>query len=119
MSLESAFAQAEATHLNRVLSSTWGHLHPEPRRKYRGYLVFACGAYRDVVILYADFQDLPDSPWFYEDMQQFVADKTRKEDPAIFRFDGTYTKLRNGRCRFSGRVARTAVTSRKLTGKKG
>lgn len=100
-----AFAEHEARYKAAVMNSTWGHLAPKPRRVYRGEILFAHGEYRDLVVLRSNFKGLPDSPWFYEDLHNFVADKaSKRRSGAVLRFVGTYTMFKNGKGRFSGKV---------------
>ncbi len=110
MSLADAFAPAEAAYAAQVVGATWGHLAPEPRRAYQGYIVFAHAGYGGaVVLLDASFVDLDDSPWLCEDMTEYVdaaVDRTKDSRGSVFRFDGTYMKFKNGRCRFSGKLRR-------------
>lgn len=92
-----------------VMEDTWGHLSPQPGRKYSGRILFTHGAYGDIVPIACDFSDLPDSPWFYEDMMQFIRDHIKKdgyEFGSIYRFVGTYVKFKNDNCRFSGETMR-------------
>lgn len=96
-----AFAPAIAIYTEQVHRATWGHLAPEPARVYVGEILFAHGEYGDIVPLRVNFKDLPDSPWFFEGMNEFIA--SRPTTPGkVYRFTGTYRQLRNGRHRFSG-----------------
>lgn len=47
---------------SEVMHGTWGHLYPEPGRKYPGYIVFAVGDYGDQTLLKTEFEGLSDSP---------------------------------------------------------
>jgi hypothetical protein len=47
---------------HNVMSNTWGHLYPEPGRKYPGYIIFSVSDYGDLTILRSEFDDLEDSP---------------------------------------------------------
>lgn len=107
--MEEAFAPALAKYKAQVMAETWGHLAPTSDRRYDGYMIFACGAYGDIVLLQADFEDLPDSPWFYEDAQDFIAGKT--ERGFLYRFVGTYEKFDNGEFNFDGRIVKCEMTS--------
>ena len=108
MSLADAFASAEAEYRNRVMHSTWGHLAPVPRKPYTGGILFTHTEYGDLVPIRSSFPELPDSPWFYRHLHDFVADKART--PAtVYRFEGTYTMLKNGRSRFSGKVRKVRL----------
>lgn len=59
MTVFNAFG-ARAKH--HAMQDTWGHIYPEPGRKYPGYVVFSVGDYGDSTILQAEFEGLPDSP---------------------------------------------------------
>lgn len=98
MPIVDAFATGKR---ERVLHDTWGHLAPEPGQKYPGTILIAQGDYRDCIILSARFDDLDDSPWLYDDMQEFIA-SAPSERPAIFKWSGWYVRYKNGRCRFGG-----------------
>lgn len=103
--------EAFAPHLERaraeVLSATWGHLAPKPRRKYRGTVLFVHGEYGDIVPVRVRFAGLDDSPWFFEGLSDFIA--SRKTKPGrLYLFSGTYMQCKNGTHRFSGKV-RVAV----------
>jgi hypothetical protein len=103
MSLADAFAPAEARYKAEVMANTWGHLYPEPRKKYPGYVIFAHGAFGDMVVIQNEFDDLPDSPWFFEDLRALVM-KYETEAGKIYKFDGYYMKYKNGNHAFCGRT---------------
>lgn len=98
-----AFAPWEADYKAKVMGATWGHLSPKARQEYRGSILFAHGAYGDLVPLRADFRDLPDSPWFFQDMLDFIVGSKTKPG-GIYEFVGTYTKRKNGSHHFKGRT---------------
>ena len=105
MSLADAFAGSESDHKERVLQSTWGHLKPECQTKHQGSIIFAwCEYGGHVVIVRSDFPTVADSPWFYQDMLNYAVNKTIKAGHGLYKFVGTYTKFKNGKCKFSGRV---------------
>jgi hypothetical protein len=101
-SFAEAFIPAEQEHKNRVMHATWGHLAPEPRKKYRGYMVFACGQYRDIVVISSDYSDMPNSPWLYQAEHDFAFKKAKRGK--VHRFDGTLMMCKNGKFKFSGKV---------------
>ena len=110
MSLEgniAAFAPAEAAYRAKVLGATFGHLAPSVRKKYRGTIVFAQSEYGSLVPIRADFKNLPDSPWFFEHLNDFVA-KRAAEAGTVYKFEGTYMVFKNGRPSFSGTVREVA-----------
>jgi hypothetical protein len=98
-------AYAERKHAE-VMSETWGHLAPKTGRRYRGHILFAHGAYGDVVALECEFAGLPSSPWFFDDLQDWIFEQVRKRGGAngIWRFDGTYVQRKNGTAEFCGDV---------------
>lgn len=103
---------------NLIMEETWGHLAPKPNTIYPGTLVFAQGDYGNLVPLKTEFKNLPGSPWFFNDMQDFI-NKKAKTAGHIYKFTGTYRLLKNGKGRFSGTVqdvTRTVVTIKKPAG---
>ncbi|UBM12721.1 hypothetical protein [Cupriavidus metallidurans] len=110
MSLVEPFAAVEADYRSRVMHATWGHLAPEPRKQYAGEILFAHGCYGDAAVIHCEFEELSDSPWFYEHLNDFVADKAfERPRGALLRFTGTYMMFKNGKSRFSGKVRRVSV----------
>ena len=101
-----AFIPHEEIFRAQVMSATWGHLAPEQRRTYRGFIIFAHGAYGDIVPIQCEFQGLKDSPWCFDDMTEYVGDYIMAHDApgTVYRFDGTYRKFRNGNCQFTGTI---------------
>lgn len=110
MSIADAFAPAEAHYKAQVTNETWGHLAPEPRRKYNGFILFAHAAYGDLTVIDYRFKNLEDSPWFCEDLHEFINGIAgEKPQGRIYRFDGTYMKYKNGSHSFSGKVRRVML----------
>ena len=111
---QEACAEHEARYKAAVVASTWGHLAPKPRHKYKGHIVFAKGVYpgeNNGVVIDWTFGDLIGGPWFYDDVHDFVSKIVEKKpDGAIYRFDGTYMKCKNGAFRFSGKVLRHRIS---------
>lgn len=101
MSLADAFAPVEALNREIVLHNTFGHLAPVPGKKYSGTILVAQSEYGDNMIFSADFGDLPDSPWLYDDMNDFI-ESAPNERPAIFKWSGWYVRYKNGNHRFGG-----------------
>lgn len=108
MTTPSIYQQIENDNYNAVMRNTWGHLAPEHRKVYHGEILFAFGEYGDIIPIRCNFKDLPDSPWFYDQMNDFIAEKS-KDKGAIYRFEGTYMLFKNGKCRFSGKVNKVKV----------
>ncbi len=110
MSLADAFAKTDAIYAAQVRYQAFGHLAPVRGVRYPGTMIFCQSEYGDIVCIRADFGDLPDSPWFYEDMQEYIGKKAL-EAGAIYRFSGYYLKYKNGGYRFSGKVAALDIGS--------
>jgi len=104
MSLADLHGPIEAAHRNRVLRHTFGHLAPSARKKYHGTVIFAQSEYGAIVPIRADFKGLPDSPWFYDHLTDFVGDKA-VEAGVVYKFEGTYMLFKNGSPSFSGKVS--------------
>jgi hypothetical protein len=100
MSVASALAPAEADFKNRVMHATFGHLAPEPRKKYPGTILFVHGEYGDITIVRSTF-NVPSSPWFYNHITDFVASAETEEGNAYL-FTGYYMLFKNGNCQFVG-----------------
>lgn len=107
MSLAQAVAPAEAAHRAKVLAATFGHLAPSIRKKYRGVIVFTQSVFGQLVPIRADFKDLPDSPWFFEHLNDFVGERAT-EPGKVYKFEGTYMLFKNGKPSFSGNVTEVA-----------
>lgn len=108
MSLAEAMAPAENHYRNQVIAATFGHLAPEPRKRYPGTILFTQTEYGRLEPIRANFEGLPDSPWFFEHLNDFVADKAT-EAGAVYRFKGTYETFKNGNSRFSGKVVKLDI----------
>lgn len=77
-----------------VMQSTWGHLAPKAEQVYTGTIVWAHGAYGDLVAIAADFAGLDDSPWLYEDIEDFLIGQESTRG-TVYRFEGTYCRDRD------------------------
>jgi hypothetical protein len=111
--------QIEADNRARVYAQTWGHLAPKPRDVFEGYIVFAVGTHGDEVILDWDFGELQANPWLHTQMISWMGKQIDKLSPrlgdrcfGVWRFEGTYTRLKNGSGRFSGKVYPQRVADR-------
>lgn len=96
-----------------VWQQTWGHLAPKVREVYAGHIVFTLGCHGDHTLIEWEFK-LPDgtqldaSPWLHEDMVDFVADQIAAKKNfygGIWRFDGTFERLKNGKGRWRGKTS--------------
>lgn len=100
-----AFAPAEARYKMVVQQCTWGHLAPKPRKKYVGHILFAFGEYGDCVPIRSQFVGLRDSPWFFDDLMEFIGEQcTDARRGQVWRFDGSYTKNLDDTCSFVGEL---------------
>lgn len=104
--MSNGFAEAFAPviELNRaiVARNTWGHLAPEPQKKYYGWVIVARGIGGNNIIFDYEFNGLPDSPWFAEDLDEFALGATSDEGLGLYKFKGWYKKFRNGNFHFGG-----------------
>jgi hypothetical protein len=102
MSLADAFAPAEAQHRSRVMVSTWGHLAPTPRKRYRLMFRFSQAGYGgSITVISARLpRTLKDSPWLFEDMLDYAGRKSRRG--RVSQFEGSYYRTKTGRGRFIG-----------------
>lgn len=103
MSLAEAFAPAEARYRSQILAHTFGHLAPDARRVYRIRFAFTCADYGgSIEVIASDLGDLPDSPWLFEHLQDFAADRAKRGKVSVF--DGTYYMGARGAPHFKGYV---------------
>lgn len=89
----------------RQYAATFGHLAPEPHKKYKGTILFTHTAWGDIVLIEAIFHSLQMSPWLCEDCRDYASEYigTLKEDYGVYKFQGTYKKFKNGNFHFSGK----------------
>ena len=85
-----------------VMQGTWGHLAPKKGQSYKGYMIYAHSGYGDIVLIDSLFENLSDSPWLYENMQDFIAENGERGN--IYRWDGHCKTFANGRYRFDGKI---------------
>lgn len=96
-----------------VWQDTWGHLAPKVREVYAGHIVFTLGIHGDITLIHWEFElddgtCLDGSPWLMEDMMDFVGneiEKKRNLRGGIWRFDGTFERLKNGKGRWRGKTS--------------
>lgn len=115
MSMAGTFAPYEAEYINRVNINTWGHLAPKQGRIYTGWVVFTAGCFDDITIIDFKLEDLSSSPWFFEDINNFVCDQVIKkniEAGQVWRWDGTFRVLKNGKSRWSGKTRSCRINTR-------
>ncbi len=98
---------AEKYH-EEVLQETWGHLAPRKNATYYGSITYAVGCYGNdrlnPTILQVEFkthdgQTLEDSPWFFNELQEFIhSDACPKQSGQVYRFTGTFRNYKfNGK----------------------
>ena len=73
----------------QVMKETWGHLAPKKGQSYKGYIIYAYGGYGDIVLLDAEFENLSDSPWLYEAMQDFISRNSKGK--GLYIWKGCYS----------------------------
>jgi hypothetical protein len=107
-------------YVEAVWQDTWGHLAPKAQEPYRGFILFTFGVHGDLTVIDWDFklvngEGLPGSPWFHEDLHDFVGRQIEKKGHrhgGVWRFDGTFLRHKNGRSRWSGKTSPMHVVYR-------
>ncbi|MFA7519595.1 hypothetical protein [Shewanella sp.] len=84
-----ALAPTVEAYKEKVMQHTWGHLAPKKAKSYHGEIVFVLSEYGDYTPISTHFDGLDDSPWFFQDMLDFIADNAQ-EHGVIYRFSGEY-----------------------------
>lgn len=79
-----------ARRADEVMNETWGHLAPEAGQVYTGSVEFTLGCFRDLAVITAEFAGLPDSPWFYDGLHDWLLDQ-QLDEGKVYRFTGTYS----------------------------
>jgi hypothetical protein len=105
MSIGEAFDAHEKLYSNAIQQETWGHLAPKKDQEYQGFIIYSLGCYGDHCVIQVKFKDLPDSPWFYEHLNEFVSNmlgKKRVKHGTVFKFTGTYKVGKRGSYSFRG-----------------
>ncbi len=94
-----AFQPWEASYKAEVMAATWGHLAPKKNKRYNGVVTFAIGNYGsdhlNPTVLHCDWGELPDSPWFFDALADFLGNGQRCSDDesqfkigCVYRFEG-------------------------------
>lgn len=99
----------------RVWQDTWGHLQLKVRNVYSGHVLFTLGVHGDITIIDWDFGDLDGSPWLHSDMTDQVCHWIEQKNNfrgGVWRFDGTFERLKNGKSRWRGKVSAMRLTYR-------
>lgn len=71
-SMDQIWAPIAAMQRAAVEAATFGHLAPKPQQTYDCRIVFAQGEYGDTIPVSVRSPGLPDSPWFFEDMMDYL-----------------------------------------------
>lgn len=71
-----------------IMQDTWGHLAPQTGQSYKGYMIWAYGGWGDIVLLDAAFENLNNSPWLFEAMQEYIGEFLDSE--GVYRWEGQY-----------------------------
>ncbi len=75
------------------MQDTWGHLAPMKNKKYKGFIVFAVGCFGsdplNPTTLQCEFGSLDSSPWFHDELMEFLRDLKTKEG-GVYRWEGTF-----------------------------
>jgi hypothetical protein len=72
-----------------VIQDTWGHLAPEKRQVYKGYIIYTYDGYGDTTILDVEFEGLDSSPWLCADVGQFLSD-VDCDEVGLYKWQGNY-----------------------------
>ena len=97
--------QIESAGRHAGYADTWGHLAPCQDFTYEGHIIFALGAFGgDRMVIDADFEDLPASPWLFQALNDFIGDH-QGEAGGVYRFDGTFRNYV-----FEGEVQKMTLT---------
>lgn len=87
----------------RVQEETWGHLKAKPGH-HRGWMVFTCGEYGDLISVRSDFKSVPASPWFFQSHEDFICENAT-ERGKLYLFVGEYVRRTGDDCgHFVGKV---------------
>lgn len=76
------------------MKMTWGHLAPERNKTYRGKVIWALGCGYESsdlnpTVLSCEFESLPDSPWFYDALIEFLQELVER-GTGIWQWEGTF-----------------------------
>lgn len=108
--LADAIAPALAKYKSQVQDATWGHTRVKPGKKYKGFILFTYTAWQHCVPIEAAFTGLTCSPWFFDDLLDFVnAQCTEDRLGQVLKFNGTYLKNEDDSCVFSGSVEQVKI----------
>lgn len=101
--IREAHAPTDIIYKAEVLAATWGHLAPHKDKQYHGRILYAVGCYDSTPTPIAcEFPGLPDSPWFFNAMTDFLM--SRDDEPGVYEFTGSFYNYE-----FQGLIARKEV----------
>lgn len=72
-----------------VMNETWGHLKPKNGVSYPGYILYTIGECGDITCIQSNFEGLPSSPWFHDDLCEFMGDNG-EERGEVYLWRGAY-----------------------------
>lgn len=90
------FAPIQSHYRDKVNQATFGHLAPEKNVSYKGKILFCHSGYGDTgtALIDSEFENLQDSPWLYDAINEFLGKWEGLEDGCVYKIDCT---LRNYR----------------------
>jgi hypothetical protein len=112
MSYSKILAPYNARVKDQVMRETWGHLAPNHRQIYEGFILFTHTAWNKIEPIEFEFKNLEMSPWLFEQMNEFISKKELlKNDGSfgVFIFTGKYQLYNNGNYRFSGKIKKVKI----------
>ena len=68
-------------------------------------IIYTCTAFGCIEIIQVNFKGIDDSPWFFEDLNEFASTHCKLRG-YIYVFSGTYRKLKNQKAIFKGKIKR-------------
>lgn len=98
-----------------VLHDTWGHLKPKVREIYSGHVIIAKSMFsgHGTIPLTCELktaagEGLDSSPWFYQDLNDFAYEQVKDRNDAggwgLWKWEGTFERLKNGKSRWRGKT---------------
>ena len=89
--LVDAYSERKAIEVNQ---DTWGHFAPKKAKRYKTRIVFAIGCYESGYLnptpICVEVENLPDSPWLYEDVMDYLQTIGEMPEGTIWEFNGFY-----------------------------
>jgi hypothetical protein len=90
------FAPIQAHNRQAVLAKTWGHLAPKKNVSYKGKILFCVSGYgyTGTAIIDYNFENLEDSPWLYDAMNDYINKWEGMEDGCVYILNVTFRNFR-------------------------